>query len=47
MHNIPYTRIALTILLASCGSSSERAEYPSTASTDPSADEMGLAAADA
>lgn len=33
-------------LVAGCGGSSERAEYPSTASTDQSADEMGLASAD-
>lgn len=37
----------LFFLVASCGGSGERAEYPSTASTDRSADEMGLASADA
>jgi hypothetical protein len=45
------TRTALTtlglLLALGCGGSSERAEYPSTASTDPTADEMGLATADA
>jgi len=41
------TTILLPLLLAACGGSSERAEYPSTASTDQSADQMGLASADA
>lgn len=42
-----HTLSALLLVVAGCGGSSERAEYPSTASTDPSADEMGLASADA
>lgn len=40
------TALLLLLALAGCGGSSERPEYPSTASTDPSADEMGLATAD-
>lgn len=39
--------LGIALALASCGGGNERAEYPSTASTDPSADEMGLASADA
>ncbi|MFO0683301.1 MAG: hypothetical protein U0234_14685 [Sandaracinus sp.] len=41
------TSLSLVLALAACGGSSERPEYPSTASTDPSADDMGLATADA
>lgn len=40
------TSLSLVLALAACGGSSERPEYPSTASTDPSADDMGLATAD-
>jgi hypothetical protein len=40
------TLFLLMTMLAACGGSSERAEYPSTASTDQSADDMGLATAE-
>ncbi len=39
--------LGIALAFAGCGGGGERAEYPSTASTDPSADEMGLASADA
>jgi len=39
--------VLLLVSVAGCGGGNERAEYPSTASTDPTADELGLASADA
>lgn len=47
MKRPPASLLSLLLVLSGCGGSSERAEYPSTASTDQSADEMGLASADA
>ena len=38
-----YAAPAIALVLASCGGSSQQAEYPAVAETDQSADEMGLA----